>query len=168
MVSEWRVEPVRYEESDETAPEDHVEHHRRTHALGSEGKSRVGPGDAGLGEQPIAKGGTRSGSARGDVAQGKGGEVDAKQSATTRAARRQNGVGQLGVGNQGANFEQRSEQQVTDVDVGEGRDLGAVAGHKGQGNIEKKEKGQHRSNADPDLASGEGPTMPPTAWTNNA
>ena len=119
VVAGRGVESVGDQEGHEGTPEHDVQHDRRTDALGPESEPGIGPGHPGLGEQPVAQGGPRGGAAGRDVAEGQRGQVDAEQAEPAGSVGRQHGVGQLGVGHQGADLEEDPEGQVADVDVGQ-------------------------------------------------
>ena len=71
-------------------------------------------------------------------------------------------MGQLGIGGQGGDFEEHSQRQVGDVDVGERRDLGPVAGQQGKGDIEDEEEHDEGADADAHVATDEWSPVPPS------
>ena len=155
------VEAVEHQEAHQREPEQDIEHHRRTDALGAEGEPGVGPGHPGLGEEAVAEGGARSGATGGHVAQGQGGQVDPEEAEPTGTVGREDRVGELGVGDEGGDLEQYAQRQVGDVDVGERLDLTAVAGEERQGDVEDEEEHEHGAHADPHFAPGERAAVPP-------
>jgi len=155
------VEAVHQQERHQGDPEQHVQDHGRADPLGAEGEAGVGAADPGLGQQPVPEGGTRGRAAGGDVAEGEGRHVDAEQAEPLGAVGGEDGVGQLGVGGQGADLEHDAEGQVLDVDVAEGADLGAVAGQQRQRHVEDEQEDQYQADADPHLPTDEGAAVPP-------
>lgn len=156
-------ESVGPEEPDQRAPENDVEHHGRPDALRAEGESGVGPGHARLGHQPVAQGRSRCGAAGGHVAEGQGREVDPEEPEPRRAAVGEDGVGQLGVGDQRGDLQQDAQRQVGHIDVGQRPHLGAVAGQQGDGHVEDEQEDEDRAHAEADLAAHERATVPPPA-----
>jgi hypothetical protein len=166
VVAGWGVEAVGDEEGHQRQPEHHVEDHGRADALGAEGEAGIGAGHSGLGQQPVAEGRPRGRASRRHVAEGQGRHVDAEQPEAARAAVGQHGVGELGIGSQGPDLQQHAQGQVGDVDVGQGVDLGPVAGQEGQGHIEQEQEDDEGADADPDLAPDERSPVPPTLTRN--
>jgi len=95
------------------------------------------------------------------VAEGECGHVDTEEPEAAGTVVGEHGVGQLGVGDQGADLEEDAEGQVADVDVGQGVDLGAVAGQEGQGHVEDEQEHHQGAHTEPDLSPYERPPVPP-------
>ena len=70
-------------------------------------------------------------------------------------------MGELGIGHQRGDLEDHPEGQVGGVDVGEGGELGAMAGQQRKRHVEDEEEDQQRPDAQADLATDEGPPVPP-------
>jgi len=87
--------------------------------------------------------------------------VDPEQSEAVWAPDRQDRMGQLGVGGQGGDLQHHPEGQVGNVDVGQGVDLGPVAGQQREGEVEDEEEDQEGPHAHPDLSADEGTPVPP-------
>lgn len=156
-------EAVGHEEADEGAPEDPVQHHGRADPLGAEGEAGVGTGDARLGQQAVPEGRSRRRATRGHVAERQGRQVDPEQSEAVRSAVGEHGVGELGVGHQRGRLEQDTECQIGHVDVGQGPDLVAVAGHEWDGHVEEEEEDEDRADAEADVPAHERTAVPPSA-----
>ncbi len=155
------MEAVGHKEGDEGEPEHHVEDDRRADALGPEGESGVRAAHARLGEQPVPQCGPGSGPAGRHVAQRERGHVDPEQPEPAGTVAGKDGVGELGVGGQRGDLQQDAEEQVGDVDVGEGVDFGPVAGQQRERDVEHEEEEHERPDAEAHLAAGERPEVPP-------
>jgi hypothetical protein len=95
------------------------------------------------------------------VAEGQSRHVDAEQPDTPWAVGWEYGVGQLGIGHEGADFKEYAESQVADVDVGQGIDFGPVAGQQRQGHVEEEEEEEEGPHTETHFTPDEGPAVPP-------
>jgi hypothetical protein len=163
VVPDRHVEAMGDEDADKGEPEEDVQHDGRADALGSEGEPGIGARHPRLGEEPVAEGGGRRRAARGHMAEGERRQVDAEEPQPAGAAVGQDGVSQLGVGDEGGDLEEDSEDQVGGVDMGQAADLGPVGGGQGQGHVEDEEEGQDGAHAEADFAASERPPVPPAA-----
>ena len=148
-VHTGRPEPVGGEEGHQRAPEQPVEDDGGADALGTEGEAGVGARHPGLGEQPVAEGGSRGRPAGAHVAEGQGRQVDPEEPPSRRAAMGEDRVGELGVGHEGGQLEQHADRQVGGVDVGQGADLAAMAGQQRDGHVEDEQEDEYGADAEP-------------------
>jgi hypothetical protein len=155
------VEPVRDEKGHQGEPEHHVEHDRRSDALGAEGEPGIGTAHTRLGEESVPEGRPGGRPSGRDVAQGQRGHIDAEQAEPAGAVTREDRVGQLGVGHQSADLEQDAEHQIADVDMGQRVDLGPMAGQQGQRDIEDEQEDQQGPDAQAHLPPDERSPVPP-------
>ncbi len=163
MVPDRHVEAMGDEDADKGEPEEDVEHDRRADALGAEGEPGIGARHPRLDEEAVAEGGGRCRATRGHMAEGQSRQVDAEEPQPAGAAVGQDGVSQLGVGDEGGDLEEDPEDQVGGVDVGQAADLGPVGGGQGQGDVEDEEEGEDGAHAEADFAASERPPVPPAA-----
>ncbi len=169
VVHDRHVEPMGDEDADQGEPEEDVEHDGRADALGPEGEPGIGARHPRLGEEPVPESGGGCRATRGHMAEGEGGQVDAEEPKAAGTAAGQDGVGQLGIGDEGGDLEEDPEDQVGGMDMGQAADLGPVRGGQWQGDVEDEQEGEDRAHAEADLAVAEWPPVPPPlphrAWS---
>ena len=123
-------------------------------------KAAVLPEHARVGEQPVAGGRPRYGPAGEDVADGQRPHVDAEDAEPVGGAGGEDGAGQLRVGHQGGDLEQRAEDEPEEVQLGELVELPPGAGDLGQEDVLADEEQEEDHQRDLHVARQPAPAGP--------
>ena len=114
-----------------------------------------------FGQQPVAGGRARNGPPGQGVADGQCPHVDADDAEPFRCARREHGVGELGVGDQRSHLEQGGQDEPEEVELGQLVELATGAGQLGQQHVLAHEEGQQHGDGHLEVAGEIGAPRPP-------